>query len=203
MARPVSTRNRDAMDYRGPYAGCWEWTGSTNDSGYGTLYRPPNPALLHRRVYEAIFGPIPDDLCVLHRCDNPPCFRPDHLFLGTIGDNNRDMRDKGRHWCLARETCGKGHRWTPDTTSYQTSKSGQRRRVCLLCLRDRSVATVKRRNEGRDDLLCPAGFRRHRYLGADVCFKCGEPRPQYEPTPRSPELREEIARKAARARWQR
>lgn len=42
------------------------------------------------------FGPISGDVCVLHRCDNPPCVRPDHLFLGTQADNIRDMRAKGR-----------------------------------------------------------------------------------------------------------
>ncbi len=81
---------------RGPYAGCWEWTGATAYYGYGKVGLDGRTTRVHRAVYEAIFGPIPDGLFVLHRCDNPPCFRPDHLFLGTAGDNFHDMLAKGR-----------------------------------------------------------------------------------------------------------
>jgi len=81
---------------------CWLWTGNRFPAGlgYGRFIRWP----AHRIAYELTHGSIPDGLCVLHSCDNPPCVRPDHLFLGTITDNNADRDAKGRlargddHW---------------------------------------------------------------------------------------------------------
>lgn len=52
--------------------------------------------MTHRLAYEMCIAPIPRGLHVLHRCDNPPCCNPDHLFLGTIADNNADKVAKGR-----------------------------------------------------------------------------------------------------------
>ena len=79
--------------------GCWEWTGHRTPKGYGEIglgSRSAGVGLAHRLSHELMKGPIPDDLCVLHSCDNPPCVRPEHLFLGTKADNNRDMDAKGR-----------------------------------------------------------------------------------------------------------
>lgn len=75
---------------------CWLWIGCRNVSGYGhfSIRRRAFPA--HRIAYELTFGPIPDGLDVCHHCDNPPCVRPDHLFLGTRADNLNDMYRKGR-----------------------------------------------------------------------------------------------------------
>ncbi len=79
--------------------GCWLWTGSTK-GGYGVVTfgrRKRIPA--HRVSWELTRGPIPDGLCVLHNCpggDNPRCVNPDHLFVGTRGDNNADREAKGR-----------------------------------------------------------------------------------------------------------
>lgn len=77
--------------------GCWPWRGARL-RGYGkfnsrTLGRQ---GYAHRFAYEFARGPIPDGLQVLHRCDNPPCCNPDHLFLGTQLDNIADMVAKGR-----------------------------------------------------------------------------------------------------------
>lgn len=76
--------------------GCWVWTGNTNKKGYGLLSVGGRNRSCHRLVYAEQHGKIPDGLCVLHRCDNPPCINPDHLFLGTNAENNQDKIDKGR-----------------------------------------------------------------------------------------------------------
>jgi HNH endonuclease len=58
--------------------------------------RVRKPMRVHRWVWEQVNGPIPDGRCVLHRCDNPPCFRLDHLWLGSKADNAADRDTKGR-----------------------------------------------------------------------------------------------------------
>lgn len=77
-------------------ASCWLWTGSRHVTGYGETNANQRKQTAHRASYEITYGPIPDGLCVLHKCDNPPCVRPDHLFLGTRTDNNADKVMKGR-----------------------------------------------------------------------------------------------------------
>lgn len=73
---------------------CWVWTGGTIGGGYGRFSAAK--ILAHRHAWALTNGPVPDGLDVLHRCDNPPCVRPDHLFLGTHTENMRDMTSKGR-----------------------------------------------------------------------------------------------------------
>lgn len=72
---------------------CWIWTSGKTTHGYGTV----RGQLAHRAAWMREHGPIPEGLGVLHRCDNPPCVRPDHLFLGTPKDNKADCVSKGRH----------------------------------------------------------------------------------------------------------
>lgn len=86
--------------------GCWLWTGPKNQFGYGHMNSGRyhgNVRSSHRVSWLIHFGPIPPGLFVLHRCDNPPCVRPDHLFLGTQSDNLADMRAKGR-WPAVKDT---------------------------------------------------------------------------------------------------
>lgn len=72
--------------------GCWEWTGTRNPNSYGQI----DKVAAHRVSYFLATGNDPGEMLVLHRCDNPPCVRPTHLFLGTHLDNMVDMAAKGR-----------------------------------------------------------------------------------------------------------
>lgn len=77
--------------------GCWEWTGYRTRKGYGEVYiRGEGSRRAHRVSYQLHHGTVPKSMQILHRCDNPPCVNPDHLFLGTAADNTRDMLEKGR-----------------------------------------------------------------------------------------------------------
>jgi hypothetical protein len=80
-----------------PEAGCHIWMGRSGGKGYGGFKLKGKILLAHRVSWEYHNGPIPDGLCVLHKCDTPLCINPNHLFLGTIADNNKDCARKGRN----------------------------------------------------------------------------------------------------------
>lgn len=78
---------------------CWLFSGSGTPNGYGRLRdERRGSTLAHRFSWEIHFGPVPEGMNVLHRCDVRRCVRPDHLFLGTQADNMADMVAKGRSW---------------------------------------------------------------------------------------------------------
>jgi len=96
----------DKSPGHGPDGDCWEWTGF-KQKGYGRFMFQGRKLFAHRVAWELTKGQIPSDLHVLHTCDNPPCCNPEHLWLGTQADNNRDRDEKGR----ARYLTGDEH-WT-------------------------------------------------------------------------------------------
>lgn len=79
-----------------PETSCWWWVGVANKAGYGRIKRGGKQLYAHRVSHELHIGPIPEGMMVLHRCDNPCCVNPDHLFLGTHQDNMDDRAAKGR-----------------------------------------------------------------------------------------------------------
>jgi hypothetical protein len=81
-----------------PITRCWDWVGAKDEGGYG-MFRGTRA---HRHIYTEAVSDIPGDEWVLHRCDNPGCVNPTHLFLGNRQDNVDDMHLKGR----ANKACG-------------------------------------------------------------------------------------------------
>ena len=118
---------------------CWLWHGADNGDGYGASYRTEDGRrrtwLTHRLSYTIFKGPIPEGLCVLHDCpggDNRRCCNPNHLWLGTRSDNNKDSMEKGTARGgsnqLARTHCPYGHPYDEKNTRIYQGK-----RVCKLC----------------------------------------------------------------------
>jgi len=143
--------------------GCWLWTGARVRGGYGFFHDGERNGVAHRWSYEEKYGPIPDGLLACHKCDVPACVNPDHIFLGTHADNERDKIRKARRR-VARSAplyqrklapldptrCRLGHPITID-------KNGRRR--CPECYR------LHARNRYRTDPIC-----RQRVLRARAAY---------------------------------
>ncbi len=77
--------------------GCWPWTGAARgENGRGAMGHSGKTHWAYRVGWELLVGPIPDGMCLCHKCDNPACVAPHHLFIGSHRDNMRDMALKGR-----------------------------------------------------------------------------------------------------------
>jgi hypothetical protein len=95
---PIHLTPKDVIRFESKFTkdeGCWNWTGAYARE-YGTFWLAGRQQRTSRVAYTLYVEPIPIGLCVLHRCDNPKCVNPQHLWLGTQGDNAADSKAKGR-----------------------------------------------------------------------------------------------------------
>jgi HNH endonuclease len=122
--------------------GCWEWTGALSKSGYGKVKWRPRDLRVHRVAAHLWLGfDLDDERLICHRCDNPKCFNPDHLFVGTDKDNQLDCASKGRHFGAKKTHCKRGHELSPENV-YRTSRG---HRSCRACHREDANASYRRR----------------------------------------------------------
>ena len=122
--------------------GCHIWTASVNHKGYGTVGFNGKTYRAHRVSYTIYKGQIPDGLQVCHRCDNPPCVNPAHLFLGTQSDNEKDKIAKGRNSQLAKTHCPKGHEYAGNNL-YLDKHNHRSCRACQKNTNNRRQKTIR------------------------------------------------------------
>ena len=137
-------------------AGCWELAGQPHRR-YGQV---SGRRYAHRLAHEMWNGPIPDGMIVCHRCDNPPCFNPHHLFVGDKRVNLFDAHRKGRWRPSERRThCWRGHEFTPENVFVNPRGN----RECRTC---RTAAVVRYAERHRHPLplvtVCPRGHQKER-----------------------------------------
>lgn len=125
---------------------CWLWMGRKDPTGYGRVTFDRKQQLAHRLIFTWVVGEIPDGMHVLHRCDNPPCVNPDHLFLGTNQDNVDDKMSKGRHKGKNRNHCKSGHPFSLENTFVRPDGS----RRCNECARAASLKYHANHKETRN-----------------------------------------------------
>ena len=126
---------------------CWEWAASRYPKGYGRFRVAGRTQYAHRVAWELTHGPIPHGMFVCHRCDNPGCVNPDHLFLGTPADNMRDMREKGRGFTprLVGETHHQAKLTEADVVAIRADPRTQVVIAADYGVTQRNVSAIKRR----------------------------------------------------------
>lgn len=142
---------KEKLEYRSipePNTGCILWTGCSDKDGYGIIGIKKNYFRAHRVSYSLSYGEIPNGLFVCHKCDTPSCINPNHLYLGTNSDNQKDVvkRKRSKRWLFNIQThCIRGHEFTVENTvERKLKKSGGRNITCRICHRLRDSKYRKR-----------------------------------------------------------
>lgn len=166
--RPLAERFWRKVDKSGE---CWVWTGCRHVAGYGRFNTQDaqwsGVVYAHRMAWELTHGPIPPGLHVLHRCDNPPCCNPEHLWLGTNADNHADKVQKGRlvnpltDALKLKTHCPRGHEFDERNTLWREYKPGRKARACRACLRQWGTRYYDRECRKRPKRLAGHCIRGH------------------------------------------
>ena len=131
-----------------PNSGCWLWVGASDKKGYGRFRTDRKEGrsidIAHRFSWMLYVGPLEDGQPLLHKCDVPCCVNPDHLFIGSLADNNQDMAKKGRHHNTLKTKCPRGHDYTKENTYIGTHGD----RNCKLCGNRRKQINYWRNKNG-------------------------------------------------------
>ena len=124
---------------------CVLWTKCTDPQGYGVAWYMGKKTLAHRAAWAKAHGPIPEGMCVLHRCDTPACVNPDHLFLGTRGQNNADRAEKKRSADVSGEKHPASKLTEKQVIAIRADERPQRVLAALYGVDQSAISNIKRR----------------------------------------------------------
>ena len=116
--------------------GCWGWRGAKDSYGYGSFFADNKLRRSNQWAYLLFVGEIPDGVCVCHKCNNPECTNPEHLYLATKVQNIKDAWRDGLCKPFRKSHCIKGHKFTKKSVRvYKVGKYLQR--YCIACEKER------------------------------------------------------------------